>query len=111
MRVPADHLVGDVLSHLGETEAAFLLRHAGVVDHLEQQIAELVGKGGEVAAQNGVGHFVGFLDRVGGDGGKILLDIPRTASNRVAQRGHDVEQAPQCHGGRIGMRHSNVQTC
>ena len=50
MRMPPHHLVGDVPRHIGEAEPAFLLGHAGVVDHLEQQIAQLVRQGGKIRA-------------------------------------------------------------
>ena len=43
-------------------------RHARVIDDLQQEIAELVLEVGEIAALDGVGDLVGFLDRVGRDG-------------------------------------------
>ena len=91
----ADHLVGDGACHVGKGEAAGLLCHASVIDHLEQQVAEFVRQGGEVAPGDGVGDFVGLLDRVGRDRVEILLTVPRTAAVRGAQGGHDVEQAAE----------------
>ena len=40
-----------------------------------------------------VGDLIGFLDRVGRDGREILLEVPRAARARRAQRRHDREQA------------------
>ena len=107
MWMPSHHLVGDVAGDIGEAEPSFLLGHAGVVDHLEQQIAQLVRQGGEIPAQDGVGHFVGLLDRVGRDRGEILRHVPLAAPDGVAQGSHDVEQAAQLRGGLIllGVMH------
>ena len=93
MRVPPDHLSGDRLDHIAEGEGILLLRHAGVIHHLQQEIAEFVAQIFEIAARDGVGDLIGFLDGVGGDGRKILFEIPRTAAAGRAQRRHDLEQA------------------
>ena len=55
----------------------------GVEDDLEQQVAELVLQVGEVAAGDGVGHLVGFLQRVGRDRREGLLQVPGTAGPGV----------------------------
>ena len=89
----ADHLVGDGGGHVREGEGACLLRHAGKIDDLEQQVAQFVAQGGQVATDGGIGHLVGFLDRVGGDGGEILHHVPGAAAIGRAQAGHDGEQA------------------
>jgi hypothetical protein len=49
----------------------------------------------QVGAVDGVGDLIGLLDRVGGDGGKILLDIPWTAGSWIAQGAHDRQKARQ----------------
>src|SRR3546814_8180845 len=54
----------------------------------------------QVVAVDRVGDLVGFLDRVRGDGGEGLFDVPRAAVLAVAQAGHDVEQALEV-GGRV----------
>jgi len=59
---------------------------------LQQQIAELVAECRVIATIDGVGDFVGFLDRVRRDRVEILLAIPRAAAVGVAQRGHDAQQ-------------------
>ena len=93
--VAADHFVGDGAGDVGEGEAAFLGGHLGVVDDLEEEVAEFIGEGGEIASGDGVGDFVGFLDGVGGDGVEGLLNVPRAAGGGGAEGGHDVEEAAQ----------------
>src|SRR3546814_3479179 len=55
--------------------------------------AQLVLQRRQVVAVDRVGDLVGLLDRVRGDGGEGLFDVPRAAVLAVAQAGHDVEQA------------------
>ena len=93
MRMPPDHLARDRLDHVAEGEGVLLLGHAGVIDHLQQEIAEFVLEIVEIAARDGIGDLIGFLDGVGRDGRKILFEIPRTAGDGRAQRRHDFEQA------------------
>jgi hypothetical protein len=90
--VAADHLPGDRLDHVGKGEFAFLLGHAGMEHDLQEQVAELVAQIVHVAALDGVGDLMRFLDRIGDDGRKILLDVPRAARFGIAQRGHDLDQ-------------------
>ena len=82
--------------HVAEVEGAWLLRHAGVKDDLQQEVAELVAQVVEIAARDGVGDLVGFLDRVGRDGREILLEVPRAAGSGRAQRRHDLDQPWIC---------------
>ena len=81
----AHHLVGDRGGDVGEGESPSFLGHAGVIDDLEQQVAEFVGQRRKIAPRDGVGDFVGFLDRVRRDRGEALLAVPRAAALRVAQ--------------------------
>jgi len=67
------------LHHVGEFEGALFLRHPGVEHDLEQEVAELVAQIVEIAAGDGVGHFVGLFQRIGRNGREILLQIPRAA--------------------------------
>ena len=68
VRMPALHLVANAVEDVVQREFAGFLSHLGVEDDLELQIAKLVGKRVHVVAGDRVGDFVGFLDRVGGDG-------------------------------------------
>jgi hypothetical protein len=64
------------------------------VEHdLEQQVAELVLQVVQVAALDGVGDFIGFLDRVGSDGDEGLDGVPFATGIRIAEAGHDLDQA------------------
>ena len=83
VRMAADQLGGDGLDHVAEVEGALLLRHAGMEDDLQQQVAEFVLEVGEVAAGDGVGHLIGFLERIGRDGLEVLLEVPGAAASRA----------------------------
>ncbi len=98
MRVTADHLVDDGPGDVVKGEGALFLRHPGVEDHLEEEVAQLVAQVGQVAPLDGVGHFIGLFDGVGGDGGEGLLQVPGAAVLRVAEAGHDVEELLQGQG-------------
>jgi hypothetical protein len=92
MRMAPHELCGETFDHVGKIERALLLRHAGVEDDLEQEIAQFITQVVEVAARNGIGDLVSLLDRVRGDGFERLLEVPRAAGARRAQRRHDFEQ-------------------
>src|SRR4029077_4655616 len=85
--------------HVREVECTFLLRHTGVENDLQQQVAELLTQISEVSARNCVCDLVGLFDRVWGDAGKILLKIPGTAGAGRPQRRHDRKQP-------VDLRHS-----
>ncbi len=87
-----DQLAGDAVDHPGEFEAPFFPGQLAVIHHLEQQIAQLALQVIEVAALDGVGHFVGFFEGVRDDGRVGLLDVPRATVLRIAQTVHQVEQ-------------------
>ena len=103
MGMPADHLGGDGLHHIGEGEVTSFLGHARVEDNLQQQVAQFIPQVSQVATLDGVHDFVGFLDRIGGDGGEVLFQIPRTARARGPQGHHDFQKggeiAGRGHGG------------
>ena len=69
---------------------------------LQQEVAELVAQIVEVAALDGVGHLIGLFDRIGRDGRKILLQVPRAAGAGRAQRRHDLDEARDVGGGLHG---------
>ena len=91
MRVPAHQLGGDGLDHVAEIEGALLLGHASVESDLEQQVAELVLEVVKIAARDGVGHLVGFLERIRRDRPEVLFEVPGAAGAGCAQRGHDLD--------------------
>ncbi len=92
MRMPPDHFSRNSLDDVPESKCVLLLGHAGVKYHLQQEIAEFVLEIVEIIARDGVDHLIGFLDGVGRDRRKILLEVPRAAGHRRAQRRHDFEQ-------------------
>jgi hypothetical protein len=93
MRMPADHLACHSLDDVAESECILLLRHAGVIDHLQQEIAEFILEVIKIAVGDGLGHLIGFLDGVGGDGRKVLLEVPGAAGHGRTQRLHHFDQA------------------
>ena len=85
MRMAAHQLGGDGFDHVAEIEGALFLGHAGVEGDLEQKVAQLVLEVVEIAARDGVGHLVGFLQRIGRDGAEGLFEVPGTAAAGRAQ--------------------------
>ena len=98
MRMAADHLARDRLDHVAEGKGVLLFRHAGVIDDLQQEIAEFLAEIVEIAARDRVGDLIGLLDRVGRDRRKILLEVPRAAGDRRAQRRHDLDAGGKYRG-------------
>ena len=88
MGMPPDHLRGDGINHVAEAEASVFLSHAGVIDDLQQEIAELVLEPVEIVPCDRVGDLVSFLDGVWRDRREALLAIPRATRVRVAQPRH-----------------------
>jgi hypothetical protein len=70
-----------------------------VIDRLQDEIAKLFAQIGKVLALDRVGNLVSFLDRVVADGGEVLLQIPWAAGLRIAQAGHDFDEAREVAGG------------
>ena len=88
-----DHLVRNRPRDILIREQPGILGHSGVVDDLKQEIAKFIWQGGMVAPGNGIGDLIRLLDRVWGNAVEILRLVPGTAGVRMAQGGHDVEQA------------------
>ena len=106
----AHQLGGHGLDHVAEIEGALLLGHAGMERDLEQEVAELVLEVGEIAARDGVGHLVGFLERIGRDGPEGLLEVPGAAAAGRAQRRHDLDQAGNVTGWLHGLGSLRLET-
>ena len=64
------------------------LGNSGLKHHLQQQIAQFIADVLQIAALDGVGCLIGFLDSVGCDRFKGLFDVPRAPFFRVAQMAH-----------------------
>ena len=92
MRVTALHLVADAAQHVRKVERSQFLGHARVEHDLKREIAELIGERVHVIARDGVGDFIGFLDRIGRDRREILDPVPFAAAHRIAQPSHDGHQ-------------------
>ena len=77
--VAADQLLVDRPQDVGHGEQAGLLRHAGVEDHLERDVPQLLAElvGGPFV--DGLQHLVGLLDEVGLDALVRLLPVPGAA--------------------------------
>ncbi len=65
MGMATDQLAGDAVDHAGKFEAIFFPGQLAVVHHLKQQVAQLALQVIEVAALDGIGHFVGFFQGMG----------------------------------------------
>ena len=93
--MPAEHFLGDRIDHIGKLKGALLLGHAGVIDHLQQQVAELILQSGHVLPFNGINNLVGLFDGIGGNGRKGLREVPGTTRVWGAQGRHNGEQVGQ----------------
>ena len=92
MGMPVHQLAGQAIQNFVDRERALVLRHLGIEQNLEQQIAQLARKFFPIAIVDGFQNFVGFLKGVGLDRIEGLFAVPR-ASARTAQPGHDRNRA------------------
>ena len=97
VRMAALHLVADRVDHVVEHEGALLARHLRMEHDLKQQIAQFVAQRRQVVALDRIRNFVRLLDRVRRDGAEVLFEIPWAAALRIAQAGHDGEEAGDGH--------------
>ena len=74
---------------------AGFLCHSRVEYDLELQVAELIGEGLHIAAGDGVGNLVRFLDRIGSDGREALFAIPLAAKCGVSKAAHNGDEAAE----------------
>ena len=89
----ADDLRGDRGVDVGQVEDALLGRELGVEDHLEQEVAELLGEGRRGAGAERVVDLVGLLEEVVPERLVGLLAVPRAAV-RQAQPVRDPGHRP-----------------
>ncbi len=73
------HLVVNLADDVGNGEVALFARDFRMKDHLEKEIAHLLGKFGVVAGIESIQHFVGFFNQIGTQRGMGLLAIPGTS--------------------------------
>ena len=93
MGVAADHFGGNGEDNVAEGKMPGFLGDAGVIDDLEQQIAQFVGQRRHVGLFDRVGDLIGFLDGIGRDGGEGLVLVPGAARIGMAQRRHNLDKA------------------
>jgi hypothetical protein len=104
MRMAPDHLLADRLHHIRKSEAALLLGDLRVVDHLQQQVAQLLAKLLHVLVLDRLCDLVGLLQGVRQDASEGLLLVPGTAILGVAQSCDDGDEI----GDRIVSVHENA---
>src|SRR5712691_3639390 len=85
------HLVAQTNQDVHHRELASLLRDLGVEDDLEQEVSELLLHRAQVAALDGLEHFVGLLDDVRLERRPCLLSVPRATIGTTEAR-HDVQE-------------------
>ena len=88
MRVTANQLAIQLVEHFGDSEVTLVCGHLRIEQHLQQQVAEFLGKVRKVTALNGVEDLIDFFERVFADGIEGLFAVPGAAA-RCAQSRHD----------------------
>ena len=81
-----------------------LFRDPRLEHDLEQHVAELVANAYGIAFRHGVRELVRLFERVRHDRRPGLFAIPRAAAFRVAEPGHDREQALDLHAQGLSSR-------
>ncbi len=92
MRMAVDEFGGEPVEHVVDGKRRLLLRHLGVEEHLQKQVAEFACEFRPVAIVDRLEDFVGFFERVGLDGIESLFAVPGTAA-RGAEALHDGDSA------------------
>ena len=88
-----DQLVAQGIGHITEIERALFLAQLRIENHMQQQVAQLLLDSLHIVRRDGIGQFVGLLDRVAAQRVESLLPVPRTFA---AERVHHLQQA--CRG-------------
>ena len=86
VRMPPHQLVVQMLQHLRNGEMPLVGRHFCIKQHLEQQVAQLLGQVRPVAALDGVEDLIDLFQRVFADGIEGLFAVPRAAAGRAQPR-------------------------
>ena len=95
MRVPADHLLRDLMNDIMECKRAALLRNDRLQSNVHQQIAHLLAHPAVVFRLNGIHQFGALLHQAFLEGLVRLLAIPRAAVG-CAQTAHNREKVIHC---------------
>jgi hypothetical protein len=91
------HLVADSVHDIVKRKSALLAPEVRMKHYLKQQIAQFVAQVSEVVALDSIGYFVRLLDRIRRNRAEILLEIPRAATLRITQPGHEFEESVDGH--------------
>ncbi len=92
VRMTTDHLFGYAFNHVTEVEMPVFFCHAGVVNHLQEQVSQFLAKVRHVVLGDRIGNFVGFFQGVGRDRFERLFQIPGASGNGCPQGGHDFDK-------------------
>ena len=95
VRMTVDQLVAQAVDHIRIVERSGFGAQFRVEDDMQHQVAQLLADALHVAVENGVGQFVGLLDRVAAQRLEGLLAVPRAL---CAQFVHDLQQSQRCRG-------------
>ena len=102
-----DELGADVVGDLLHAEDVLLLLDAGVEDHLQQYVAQLLPEQDGILGVDGLDDLVGLLDEVVADGLVGLLHVPGTAALGAKQL-HDGHQILKGIGGGLFQQVADV---
>jgi hypothetical protein len=86
VRVAADELIRQPCGHLVEAEVAALLADLCLEEHLQQNVAELLGMRIARLPVHHLQEFVALLDQAWLEGRERLLPIPRAAAGAAQAR-------------------------
>jgi len=88
MRMPPHQLAVQVAQHVGNGEMPLVGRHLGIEQHLQKQVAQLLGQVRKIPPLDGVEDLIGLFQRVLADGIEVLLAVPGAAIGSPQPR-HD----------------------
>src|SRR5947209_9309077 len=92
MGMAVDQLAREPIEDDVDRKGTLLLRHFGIKEHLQEQIAKFTGEFMPVAVVDGFENFVGFFQGIRFDGIESLFAIPRAAA-RGAEAIHDGDRS------------------
>lgn len=93
MRMSRNHFIANPIGDGCKCEMAQFFANCGLINGLQQQVAQFALQIRNIPSINGIGHLVGLLNRVGRDGFKGLFNVPGATGFGVSQAAHNVQQA------------------